>query len=68
MYFGDEEKDERDPFEVFGELETADETVVQDEFDDIVDDGVDVAAERESDVDIGMDELFVCEYDAQMAS
>jgi hypothetical protein len=46
MYFGDEEKGERDPFEVFGELETSDETVVHDELDDVI--VVDAAAEHES--------------------
>jgi hypothetical protein len=61
MYFGDEETDERDPFEVFGELETSDETVVQDEFDD-VEDVVDAAAERESD-----EEPAVQQFDPQEA-
>jgi methyl-accepting chemotaxis protein len=49
MYFGDEEKDERDPFEVFGELETSDETVVHDEFDGVAEDIVETAVEHESD-------------------
>jgi hypothetical protein len=64
MYFGDEEKDERDPFEVFGELETSGETVVQHEFGDVVEDIVDAAAERESGSD---EEPVVQEFELQEA-
>jgi hypothetical protein len=67
MYFGDEEKDERDPFEVFGELESTDETVVQDEFDDVIDDVADASAELESDADVGIDEPAMRIYDAHSA-
>lgn len=68
MYFGDEEKDERDPFEVFGELETTDEMSVQDEFDDIVDDVVDAAGERESEEpEIESEEPAIREFDSETA-
>ncbi|MBS0384852.1 MAG: hypothetical protein JSS00_05840, partial [Proteobacteria bacterium] len=64
MYFGDEEKDERDPFEVFGDLETTDDTPVQEEFNDVVED---TAADAADDAEEAHPEPAVREYDAETA-
>src|SRR5690348_4756693 len=56
MYFGNEEEEERDPFEVFGEIETADEAPAQEDLEDAHEDVVDTAPEREN-------EPAVVEYD-----
>src|SRR5262245_60072087 len=53
MYFGNEQEEERDPFEVFGELETTDEAPIQDEF---VDDAVEGVAEETFEVSETADE------------
>ncbi|MBI3439185.1 MAG: hypothetical protein HY054_11165, partial [Proteobacteria bacterium] len=67
MYFGNEEKDERDPFEVFGELETTDETAVHDEFGDVTDAAADAPTdESESDyTEIERDEPAIREFDSE---
>ena len=71
MYFGNEEEEERDPFEVFGELETTDEAPVQDELADVAEDVSEdiheVAAEADTESEIQSDEPVVQEYDADTA-
>ena len=52
MYFGNEEEAERDPFEVFGELETTDDAAARDDFADLAEDvgesGIEAGAETET--------------------
>ncbi len=67
MYFGDEEAEERDPFEVFGELESTNQAPAQEEFDDVIDDVADAAAETEVESEIQADEPAVQQYDAETA-
>ncbi len=65
MYFGTEENDECDPFEVFGELETTDEAPVEEAFDDIVEDVADTAPEDGNEK--VNEEPIVREYDTETA-